>query len=247
MISRDPAFIVSVARTSVSSCRACENIPTSGPLIITPNHQTYADPALVSIPVRRRVYYMAWDRLFEIPVFSWMIRRLRAFPVRIDSADPSSTREAVRLLTAGHVLMIFPEGERTLTGRVERFKLGAFRLAATFRRSGAPGHDRRRLRSVATRPSASAAGTDLDHLPSTVEARSHARAAPSRQRPGPARADHHRGLARRERARAGRLTSAAALLDPVSRLDQALLHDLDLLTPRCLERELDAALADRRA
>jgi len=110
-----------------------ENIPTSGPLIVTPNHQTYADPALVTIPVRRRVYYMAWSQLFEIPVFSWMIRRLRAFPVRVDSADPSSMREAVRLLTAGHVLMIFPEGERTVTGRVERFKLGAFRLAATLR------------------------------------------------------------------------------------------------------------------
>jgi 1-acyl-sn-glycerol-3-phosphate acyltransferase len=109
------------------------NIPTSGPLIITPNHQTFADPALVTIPVRRRVYYMAWNRLFEIPVFSWMIRRLRAFPVSIDAADPSSMREALRLLTAGHVLMIFPEGERTLTGKVERFKLGAFRLAATLK------------------------------------------------------------------------------------------------------------------
>jgi 1-acyl-sn-glycerol-3-phosphate acyltransferase len=108
-----------------------QNIPASGPLIITPNHQTYADPALVTIPVRRRVYYMAWNRLFEIPVFSWMIRRLRAFPVRIDAADPMSMREAIRLLTAGHVLMIFPEGERTRTGRVERFKLGAFRLATT--------------------------------------------------------------------------------------------------------------------
>jgi 1-acyl-sn-glycerol-3-phosphate acyltransferase len=110
-----------------------DNIPASGPLIVTPNHQTYADPALITIPVRRRVYYMAWDRLFDIPVFNWMIRRLRAFPVRIDSADPSSMREAVRLLTAGHVLMIFPEGERTSTGKVERFKPGAFRLAATLR------------------------------------------------------------------------------------------------------------------
>ena len=108
-----------------------DNIPSGGPVIITPNHQTYADPALVSIPIRRRIYYMAWNRLFEIPVFSWMIRRLRAFPVRIDAADPSSTREAVRLLKAGHVVMIFPEGERTHTGNVERFKPGAFRLAVS--------------------------------------------------------------------------------------------------------------------
>ena len=109
------------------------NIPVSGPVIITPNHQTYADPALVSIPVRRPVYYMAWSRLFEIPLFSWLIRRLRAFPVRIESTDPASTREAVRLLQAGHVVMIFPEGERTHTGRVERFKPGAFRLATSLR------------------------------------------------------------------------------------------------------------------
>ena len=109
------------------------NIPVSGPVIITPNHQTYADPAFVSLPVRRRVYYMAWSRLFEIPLFSWLIRRLRAFPVRIESTDPASTREAVRLLQAGHVVMIFPEGERTHTGRVERFKPGAFRLATSLR------------------------------------------------------------------------------------------------------------------
>src|SRR5712692_7335314 len=57
-----------------------EHIPGSGPLIITPNHQTYADPPLVSIPVRRPVYYMAWSRLFEVPVFGRLIRLLRAFP-----------------------------------------------------------------------------------------------------------------------------------------------------------------------
>ncbi len=112
-----------------------ERIPASGPLIITPNHQTYADPPLVTIPVRRRVYYMAWSRLFEVPVFGRLIRLLRAFPVQIESSDPRATREAVRLLQAGQVVMIFPEGERSPDGAVHRFKLGAFRLAAVV---GAP-------------------------------------------------------------------------------------------------------------
>ena len=108
-----------------------ERIPASGPLIITPNHQTYADPPLVTIPVRRPVYYMAWSRLFDIPVFGRVIRLLRAFPVQIESSDPRATREAVRLLQAGQVVMIFPEGERSLDGGLRRFKPGAFRLAVS--------------------------------------------------------------------------------------------------------------------
>jgi 1-acyl-sn-glycerol-3-phosphate acyltransferase len=111
--------------------RGAEHIPREGPLVIVPNHQTYADPPLVTIPVRRPVYYMAWSRLFDIPVFSQLIRLLRAFPVDIDARDARATREAVRVLQRGGALMIFPEGERTVDGQVGRFKLGAFRLAVS--------------------------------------------------------------------------------------------------------------------
>lgn len=108
-----------------------EHIPREGPLVIVPNHQTYADPPLVTIPVRRPVYYMAWSRLFDIPVFNRFIRMLRAFPVDIDARDSRATREAIRLLQSGAALMIFPEGERTPNGQVQRFKPGAFRLAVS--------------------------------------------------------------------------------------------------------------------
>ena len=107
------------------------NIPASGPVIIVPNHVTYADPVLVSIPVRRPVYYMAWNVLFGILGLAWLIRRLRAFPVDIESADPKATRECVRLLQGGEAVMIFPEGGRSLDGRLQRFKPGAFRLACS--------------------------------------------------------------------------------------------------------------------
>jgi 1-acyl-sn-glycerol-3-phosphate acyltransferase len=110
-----------------------EHIPPDGPLIIVPNHVTYADPVLVCIPIRFAVHFMAWDALFRIPGFSWLIRRLRAFPVQIDSADPRSTREAVRLLQSGQAVMIFPEGGRTTDGRLQRFRPGAFRLACSLK------------------------------------------------------------------------------------------------------------------
>ena len=108
-----------------------ENIPRVGPVVIVPNHQTYADPVLVTIPIRRPIYYMAWDRLFDIHGLNWMIRRLRAFPVQIESRDPRAAREAVRLLQANEAVMIFPEGSRSLDGRIGRFKPGAFRLAVS--------------------------------------------------------------------------------------------------------------------
>jgi 1-acyl-sn-glycerol-3-phosphate acyltransferase len=111
--------------------RGTEHIPFDGGIVITPNHQTYADPPLVTIPVRRPVYYMAWSRLFDIPLFGRLIRLLRAFPVDVDSRDARATREAVRLLQDGAALMIFPEGERTADGQVQRFKPGAFRLAVS--------------------------------------------------------------------------------------------------------------------
>jgi 1-acyl-sn-glycerol-3-phosphate acyltransferase len=130
--------ILDLARPGVHAlCRAyfglqltgVDNIPADGPVIITPNHQTYADPPLVSIPVYRPVHYMAWSRLFEVPGLSWLIRRLRAFPVRLETRDSRATREAVRLLDSGEALMIFPEGGRSPDGSVQPFKLGAFRLA----------------------------------------------------------------------------------------------------------------------
>jgi 1-acyl-sn-glycerol-3-phosphate acyltransferase len=111
--------------------RGTEHIPATGALLITPNHQTYADPPLVTIAIRRPVHYMAWDRLFAIPALSWLIRRLRAFPVDIGSSDSRAARETVRLLQAGEAVMIFPEGERSLDGSVSPFKGGAFRLAVS--------------------------------------------------------------------------------------------------------------------
>jgi 1-acyl-sn-glycerol-3-phosphate acyltransferase len=112
--------------------RGTGNVPAHGPLVVTPNHQTFADPVLVTIPIRRRVYYMAWQRLFHVPVLGGVIRLLRAFPVDIDTRDAGALREARRrLVDEDAVVMIFPEGGRSVDGSLGRFHHGAFRLAAS--------------------------------------------------------------------------------------------------------------------
>jgi 1-acyl-sn-glycerol-3-phosphate acyltransferase len=106
-----------------------ENVPTTGPVIFTPNHVTYLDPIWISVPVQRRIYYMAWDAVFRIPVFASILRVFGAFPVRIEGHDKSAMREARCHLAAGRALMVFPEGGRTTTGKLMPFKAGAYRLA----------------------------------------------------------------------------------------------------------------------
>jgi 1-acyl-sn-glycerol-3-phosphate acyltransferase len=110
-----------------------ENIPPTGACIITPNHVTYIDPIWITIPVKRRIYYMAWDKPFRIPVLGLLMRMFGAFPVNLDvAADASAQREAIELLRKEQALVIFPEGGRTRTGKLMPFKMGAFRMALAY-------------------------------------------------------------------------------------------------------------------
>jgi len=113
------------------SFRGTEHIPLTGPLIIAANHVSYADPPLLSLPFRRPIFYMAMAPLFKNPLLGWFLRRVRAFPVRLESVDLRATRAGVRALRAGAALLIFPEGGRTLDGRLQPFIPGAFRLACS--------------------------------------------------------------------------------------------------------------------
>jgi 1-acyl-sn-glycerol-3-phosphate acyltransferase len=107
-----------------------DNIPREGACIITPNHVTYADPIWITIPMPRRIYYMAWNKPFRIPILGLLMRMFGAFPVNLDvAADASAQREAIEALRKGRALVIFPEGGRTKTGKLMPFKMGAFRLA----------------------------------------------------------------------------------------------------------------------
>src|ERR1051325_4961327 len=109
-----------------------ENIPPEGACLITPNHISYGDPIWLTIPIRRRIYYMAWDKPFRIPVLGLIMRVFGAFPVSLDSVDAAAQRAAKDILRDGRALVIFPEGGRTRTGKLMPFKMGAFRFALTY-------------------------------------------------------------------------------------------------------------------
>lgn len=115
--------------------RGVEHVPPSGPALIVSNHQSILDPPLIGGATRRRIYFLAKAELFRIPLFGWLIRALHARPVRREGPDPRALRTAALLLKEGKALLIFPEGTRSLDGRLGEGKPGVGMLAVT---SGAP-------------------------------------------------------------------------------------------------------------
>ena len=103
-----------------------ENIPTSGPFLMTPNHVSYFDPIWISVPVRRPIRYMTWDVMTRKPIIGPLMRAFGSFPVNIERADRQALRTAADQLRQGGGLVIFPEGGRTQTGALMKFKAGHY-------------------------------------------------------------------------------------------------------------------------
>ena len=110
--------------------RGLENIPLDGGLLIASNHQSYLDPFLISVPIKRPLRFLAWNEALEWPVAGKMMKLMGAWPLQLQGSDPAAIRRSIQWLRDGGALVIFPEGGRGLpNGSMVRFKGGAVRLA----------------------------------------------------------------------------------------------------------------------
>jgi 1-acyl-sn-glycerol-3-phosphate acyltransferase len=103
--------------------------PAHGGAVYISNHQSFLDPMLASLALRRPMNYMARDTLFRFPVFRQIIESLNAFPVRRGTADLTALKEAMRRLKAGGQVVVFAEGTRTTDGRIAPMLPGVAVLA----------------------------------------------------------------------------------------------------------------------
>ncbi|HXW38417.1 MAG TPA: lysophospholipid acyltransferase family protein [Acidimicrobiales bacterium] len=88
------------------------SVPAEGPVIVAPVHRSFIDFWVASEVTRRKLHYMAKDSLWGNRLLARLIPTLGGFPVNRDAPDRESLRRAQRVLEAGEVLMMFPEGTR---------------------------------------------------------------------------------------------------------------------------------------
>jgi 1-acyl-sn-glycerol-3-phosphate acyltransferase len=114
-------------------------VPRAGPLIVASNHLSNADGPLIAgwltPALGRRLHWLAKQEMYDIPFAAPVLRASSVHPVDRGSADVEAFRLAKRILDAGNVLLVFPEGTRSPTGGLQRPRDGLALLAL---RTGAP-------------------------------------------------------------------------------------------------------------
>jgi 1-acyl-sn-glycerol-3-phosphate acyltransferase len=113
-----------------------DKIPASGAFVLTPNHYSEIDPAVIGVvmwKLGRMPRYLAKAGLFKYPVLGWLLRASGQVPVEragtARGADPLVA--ARRILDDGLAVVIYPEGSLTRDPDLwpMRGKAGAVRMA----------------------------------------------------------------------------------------------------------------------
>lgn len=116
------------ARVHVSGL---ENLAPGNAYVFIANHQSALDPPILFACLGWRIGALAKKELSRVPILGQGMSLAHVIPIDRSNLERAiaSTRLGAEALRSGHSLMAFPEGTRTIDGRVKEFKKGVFFMA----------------------------------------------------------------------------------------------------------------------
>lgn len=100
-------------------------------IVVVANHASNLDIPVIVTGLSIPVGFVAKKEMENWPFYSMWMKMSNC--IFLDRSNPregiKSIRKAVNIVKQGYPTVIFPEGERTLTGEVGSFKKGSFKLA----------------------------------------------------------------------------------------------------------------------
>ncbi|MAV65395.1 MAG: hypothetical protein CMG00_09420 [Candidatus Marinimicrobia bacterium] len=134
-----PSRMNSLARLTSISVLKClfvkvkinGKIPKNRSLIIMYNHSSFIDPFLFAYSSPGKTTGITAIENYKYPVFGGMLKRWNAIPIdrtNIETAK-KSIEKGQQAFKDGYNVIILPEGTRTVTGKIKKFKKGGFHMA----------------------------------------------------------------------------------------------------------------------
>lgn len=124
--------IIPIIKLWVKKVTGTENLPGEGAAILAANHSSYADHLImgshIAKKVNRRFHFLAKREHFQGLQKLWHIY-VGAIPLDRKRGGKHALKVALNLLNEGKLIIIYPEGTRTLTGKLQKAKTGVARLA----------------------------------------------------------------------------------------------------------------------
>ncbi|WP_346848079.1 MULTISPECIES: lysophospholipid acyltransferase family protein [unclassified Clostridium] len=114
-----------------------DNIPSNIPVVFISNHQGNFDIPLLMSYINKPKGFIAKVETLKIPIVRTWMQYIHCVFMDRSNLRKSATAiiEGVKIIKAGHSLVIFPEGTRSKGGPLGEFKAGSFKLAT---KSNAP-------------------------------------------------------------------------------------------------------------
>lgn len=106
---------------------------SGGPYIFVSNHQSNLDPGwiLTQFPdkLRNRTYTLGKDELSHIPFIHYLFKLFNILPIDRFGQFSDAVERAEELLNNNNSILLFPEGTRSIDGKLKEFKTGVGHIA----------------------------------------------------------------------------------------------------------------------
>ena len=109
-----------------------ENLKPKQKYIFVGNHESALDIPIALATLPYNIVFMAKKELFRIPLFGWAmwaVGMIRVDRQNREQAKLSVQRALDKIARQEISVLVYPEGTRTYTGEMQRFKKGSFILA----------------------------------------------------------------------------------------------------------------------
>lgn len=116
-------------KLKVKTVEGKEHVPKKGAAIIASNHLSGLDHVVLPSMTRRVIYNISKIEHFEKPLKRFFFTNVGVIPLARGTGDKGAIEKAKEVLRRGDLFCIYPEGTRSLDGKLHKGHTGVARLA----------------------------------------------------------------------------------------------------------------------